>query len=395
MSNIKPRLEAVRILAAINGTELFGHERANIEVLKTLRSEGAEIRVGVNASPDNQVADQLDKLGIAIFPLPFGAQWSIQWVLKHPTYAFTNVLSILRCSRLFAREIRTFRPTHIHIGSPIVYSFISVALAFTRLPVIYRMGDSPPVDSPFNLRIWRRAMRRTTRLVVNSDFVRRSVLAVIPDGNRPGWMSAIYNLPPATMTTSDRIEEVQPLRRQSLLYVGAISRHKGLMDLVQAFGQLAANFPDANLDIVGGSRYDRKFREELLVEIDRLNLADRVFLHGQINDPSNFFRQAQIHVAPSLWDEPAANVVVEAKRESVPSVVYPSGGLPEYVNHKVDGFICSERSVSALAEAIRWMLEDDIRLKQMKNAAKKDLDDRFGAVRFADDWVGVYLSVAD
>ena len=72
-------LAGVRVLAALNGLELFGQERENIEVYKTLRGLGAIVCVGVNALEDGgDVGRQLRDLGFATFPLPFSNQWSLE-----------------------------------------------------------------------------------------------------------------------------------------------------------------------------------------------------------------------------------------------------------------------------------------------------------------------------
>ncbi len=55
-------LVGVRVLAALNGLELFGHERGNIEVFKTLRDLGAEVTVGVDVKSNNHVDVELRRM---------------------------------------------------------------------------------------------------------------------------------------------------------------------------------------------------------------------------------------------------------------------------------------------------------------------------------------------
>lgn len=388
MSNSENILNDVRVLSAINGMELFGHERGNIEVFKILRDMGAEVIIGINALPDNNVALELSRLGFTTFALPFEAQWSIQRVVKNPIVAFTNIWALLRCSWLFYHAIRNFCPTHIHLGSPLVYSYLALALGVSKTPLIYRMGDAPPLDSPFNLRIWRMAMRRTTHLVSNSEFVRRMALNV---GAKNA--TVIYNLAP---TSTDVNRESMPLvdasRPLRLLYVGAVAEHKGLIPLVEAIAQLGHEYPSLRLEIVGGSRWDTFFRASLTSLISSLDIANRVTFHGHVAEPYKFYQIAALHVAPSIWQEPSANVVFEAKAAGIPSVVFPSGGLPELISHKVDGYICRENSKDALVEALRWMLADTARLRRMGDAASVDSSARFGLERFAREWAGVYCA---
>lgn len=388
-----PDLAGVRVLAALNSLELFGHERANIEVFKTLRHCGAEVVVGVNARNDGgEVNRELQRLGFSTFPLPFNPQWSLQFLKKHPSMLWTNPWAALRCALRFRRAIARFRPTHIHIGSPLTYSYLWTALESTKVPMIYRMGDCPPTQSRFNLMFWKAAMRRSAMIVANSEFVRGSAVAA---GVNEKKLEIIYSLAPAReLTVEPSPQPDAPFDADRIVYVGAVAEHKGLMPLVEAIAALAAERPSIRLDICGGSMWDGDFRLRLQERVRELGVESYIRFHGHVDDPSEDYRRAAVHVVPSLWEEPSANVVFEAKREGVPSIVFPSGGLPEVVRHEVDGLICSARSADALVEALRWTFADAERLKRMRTAARADYAGRFGPARFARQWAAVYRRVA-
>ena len=227
-------LSGKRVQSALNGLELFGHERGNLEVFKVLRDLGAEVMVGVNAQEDNHVKVELNRLGFETFMLPFGPQWSIQWVKKKPSIALTNLLSVLRCSLVFYRAIRKFRATHVFLGSPLSYSYLFLALALCRIPVVYRMGDCPPIDSPFNLKIWRMAVRRSVCIVAISEFVRNLAIGAGAEAMR---ISVIYSLAPSSNDSSSGNDYLgkNGADRNNLVYLGAVSEHKGLLQLADAF----------------------------------------------------------------------------------------------------------------------------------------------------------------
>ena len=125
--------------------------------------------------------------------------------------------------------------------------------------------------------------------------------------------------------------------------------------------------------------------------IDDAGIGGCVIMHGQQANPTPYYRNAAIHVAPSMWEEPSANVVVEAKREGVPSVVFRSGGLPELVRSGVDGVICEEKTAEALAAGIASLLENEERRRAAGRAAREDFEARFGPERFARQWAEVFL----
>jgi len=389
MHQINQSLRGVRVLAAINGLELFGHERGNIEVFKALREQGAEVMVGVNALHDGgDVGAYLRGLGFPVFMLPFSNQWSWQWLKKDPLSVFEKIRAVFVCSLLFHRVIRQFRPTHIHLGIFLTYSYLALALMINRMPLIYRMGDYAPADSPFNLRIWRMAMRRSSKVVANSKFVLSTALSA---GAAAKKLLIVHNTAPTKAVdlkngTAD-CNERDPDR---IVYVGQIAEHKGLIVLIESFAVIAQENPTLKLDILGDTIWGGNFSDRLLRLIASHGLGDRVTLHGQVSDPTSFYKRASLHVAPSIWDEPFANVVLEAKREGTPTIVFPSGGLPEMVRHKVDGYICDGKTAIALVEGFRWMLSDLTRLKAMGLAAREDFDARFSREYFSEAWADVY-----
>jgi glycosyltransferase involved in cell wall biosynthesis len=385
-------LSGTRVVAALNGVELFGHERGNIETFKALRDLGAEVVVAVNNWPENHVRDELARIGFPTFPLPFGTQWSITFFRKEPLLALGNLWSIVRCSWTFYSALRLHRATHVHLGSQLVYSYLSLALAASDVPVVYRMGDAPPLTSPANLWIWRRAMRRCTRIVANSNFILRMALTAGASAER---LSLNHNVAPTGGAPSAASTgSAQVAADPFVLYVGAVSEHKGLLHLVDAFALVAKEQPLLGLRIVGGSRFDLEFRKKLQERVHSLGLGDRVIFHNHVADPSGFYRNALVHVAPTVIDEAFANVVLEAKRQGTPSVVFPSGGLAEMVNHKVDGYVCREKSTTALFEGLVWMLQDRERLMRMRTAAMCDTEARFSAARFSKAWADIYSAAS-
>ena len=286
MMECKRPLAGVRVLAALNGLELFGHERGNIEVYKAIRSLGADVTVGVNATENGgDVGRHLRDLGFATVLLPFGNQWSLMWLKRNPMSVVSKTRAVLACSFKFHRVISEIRPTHVLLGSSLAYSYLSLALAACRVPLIYRMGDCPPSVSAFNMRIWRLAMRRTTHAVAISEFVQREAIS---GGLPPGRVSVIYNLAPSNgepseSRTVETLGAGEVVRR--IVYVGAVAEHKGVRQLVQAFALLRPRFADLGLDVVGGSRYDKEFRGEVSKLIDETGLARYVVMHGHQSDP--------------------------------------------------------------------------------------------------------------
>ena len=110
---------------------------------------------------------------------------------------------------------------------------------------------------------------------------------------------------------------------------------------------------------------------------------------GFVENVPALLRGRAVLVAPTLTEEPLGLVVMEAKVAGLPSIVFPSGGLPEMIEHGVDGFICRDKSVEALTEALNLYLNDPPITLRQGAAAKASLR-RLGIDEFATRWLTVY-----
>ncbi len=376
-------LSGRRVLAAINGLDLFGQERENIAVFQTLRDLGAEVLVGINSKEHGgQVGGRLRALDFQVFELPFGNQWSWLWLRRYPLSIFKKGMQVIRCSRIMRKAIREFDPTHIHIGSPLVYSFVAPTLRSTRIPLIYRIGDLPPTDSWFNLPIWRSAMRRADLIVPVSRFIQDRVAQTA--GKKAAQKSRLIY--PSILQADHSTSSQRGKPQFRIGYVGQITKQKGIQELLDAFSQVLKTHPQLMLDVCGsGSELEASKHR-----IKALGLDDRVVFHGFLDDPDIVMRNCLFQIVPSIWQEPLGLVVLEAKSNGIPAVVFPNGGLPEMIRHKVDGYRCPEPTTAALAEAILFMLSPDANLPRMGISARQDFHARFGSENFHRAWAKVY-----
>lgn len=383
-------LVGCRVIALLNNHEIFGQEKANIEVFKTLRDQGAVVTVGVTSLDQGGLLRQrVGDLGFEMFSLPFGRQWSKYFFRRKPSLFARNILSVARCSRVLAQQIRRRDATHVHIGNPLVYSYVAPSLRMNRkIRFVYRMGDEPPHDSWPNLMIWKSCFSRADCVVANSKFVRTSILKAVPGHEQK--LNLIYNMTSLPCAHIHSHEESPIPDDFRLLFVGQLATHKGVEHLLEAAFRLMKRSLNLRLDIVGGSVYSEGYRQAVQSLVCRSGFENRITFHGYMEDPMPLYKQADLLVVPSLFEEPAANVALEAKRLGVPSVVYPSGGLPELVIHGENGFVCREKSVDALVEGIQWFLNEPDRLGAARQSALDDSQARFGEERFAQQWASIY-----
>jgi glycosyltransferase involved in cell wall biosynthesis len=94
---------------------------------------------------------------------------------------------------------------------------------------------------------------------------------------------------------------------------------------------------------------------------------------GFVN-PDEVYRNVDVVVVPSLWEEPLGMIVPEAYMHGVPVIVSRRGGLPEMVEEGRTGLTYEPLEPGALLEAINVFLRDRRVLCDMRLAALKKAD---------------------
>ena len=161
-------------------------------------------------------------------------------------------------------------------------------------------------------------------------------------------------------------------------------------ELVESALQIVELGLPIRFDIVGGSDYTAKLEQELKAKVIAAGANGSITFHGSVPNPTDFYKNADLLVVPSIFEEPAANVVLEAKRQGVPAIVFPSGGLPELVTEGETGWVCPKKDVNSLTGAIKNVFAEASQLPNKTSSVLDEYAVRFGEARFAEQWADVY-----
>jgi len=202
---------------------------------------------------------------------------------------------------------------------------------------------------------------RYTRLVDHTiaicDAIRRRLLdAGVPDDR----ITLVYDgLDPVPWTglraQRDAARERLGIAREAFVIslAGVLRPRKGQHVLIDAFAQLAADFPHAVLFLAGdGSEMDK-----LRQQVERLSLGDRVRLPGRVSPVHDVYASSDVFTMPS-FHEGLCNACLEASFAELPQVVSTAGGNGEIVVEGETGFVVPKGDAAALCAALRRYLED-------------------------------------
>ena len=116
---------------------------------------------------------------------------------------------------------------------------------------------------------------------------------------------------------------------------------------------------------------------------------------GKINSNKNLaqaYNSADVFVAPSLQDN-LPNTVMESLACGIPAVVFNIGGMPDIVDHKLNGFLATPYSVEGLTDGIKWFFNELSDGKSYANDARKKVLDNFTAEKITEKYRVFYKSL--
>lgn len=166
-----------------------------------------------------------------------------------------------------------------------------------------------------------------------------------------------------------------PPSSKVILNVGTVAFHKGQHLLVEAFAQIAGNFQDWCLNLVGYCG-DKACVDQIHSLIQEHSLQNQVILHGSHQDPDLFYRNCEIYVQPSL-KEGLGLSLQEAMFHGRACIGSAIGGIPELINApETNGLLYASGDIPALSAALSQLMVDSNLRSKLGIAARQSIMDR-------------------
>lgn len=257
----------------------------------------------------------------------------------------------------------------------------------------------------------RTAFEAADAIIAVSAGMRRDVLTAYPQVN-PDRVRVVYNgidtaqyAPDPGTDVLDRLG-IDPAR-PSVVYVGRITRQKGLPYLLRAARELPA---DTQLVLLAGAPDTPEIGaevEELAAEL-RAKRSGVVWVAAMLpkHEVIQVLTHATIFVCPSVY-EPMGIVNLEAMACETAVVATATGGIPEVVADGETGLLVPieqagdgsgtpldpERFVADLAARMNELLADPARIAAFGAAGRRRAVERFSWSAIAEQTLAVYESV--
>lgn len=161
-----------------------------------------------------------------------------------------------------------------------------------------------------------------------------------------------------------RIKSFQKENKKTLMFLGALSKDKGIEDALEIFSKLNRLNADFQFWIVGkGEKY---YLKKLKKQRDRLGLNERLKFWGFVNEEQKFklLGLAHILVTPSAR-EGWGLVVIEAASVGTPTVGYNVAGLKDSILDGKTGILCNPDPQSC-AETVLELIKNSEKYETLR-----------------------------
>ena len=159
-------------------------------------------------------------------------------------------------------------------------------------------------------------------------------------------------------------EEGQP---KTLLFVGHLAYQKHPQVLIEAFAQIAAQFPEWTLQMLGKGEY----HAELETLVAARGLQERVRFLGLSREIERFYCQAHLFAMPSRW-EGFPNALAEALAHGLPAVGFADcAGVNQLIVSGENGLLApGNGDADSLAQALTQLMAAPHTRQKMGFAAR-------------------------
>jgi starch synthase len=257
------------------------------------------------------------------------------------------------------------------------------------------------------------AIENADAIIAVSGGMKRDVLTAYPSVD-PGKIQVVYNGIDTEQYRPDHGTDVIErlgidLNRPSVVFVGRITRQKGLPYLMRACRDLP---PQAQIVLLAGAPDTAEIAAEVEALATELRAARDE--HGVIwvqemlpkTEVIQILTHATVFVCPSIY-EPMGIVNLEAMACETAVVATATGGIPEVVADGETGLLVPieqvsdgtgtpvhpDRFVADLTAAMTELLLDPARAKEMGLAGRRRAVEQFSWSRIAEDTLAVYRTV--
>lgn len=273
---------------------------------------------------------------------------------------------------------------HTHNRAGLLYSFVGSKLC--RLPIIH-------TNHGFGISLEKRKLlnyidkwmsKRVNRYVCVSEKLRIDVIKKYAVSN--DTIDVILN----GIKIPDDFDYTSTDDTRGILIgsIGSLEWIKNYRFVLETFSEIAARFPDCNLELIGdGDEYSN-----LLELRNELSLQEKVLFRGSVQNVKEHLKNFDVFILAS-FSEGTSISILEALRAKKVCVASAVGGNPNIIQNKVNGFLFKSNDKEDFLEKLSYVINnlDTEEMNHIRERAQETVVEKFSLSAMVEAYSKLYV----
>ena len=151
-------------------------------------------------------------------------------------------------------------------------------------------------------------------------------------------------------------------------FIGRLIQEKG----IEMFAELARRLNGKATCLVAGDAVTDEYFKKIMDM-----MPDNVIYVAYRKEIEDIYMTSDIIVVPSQWEEPFGRICIEAGAAKKPVVATRVGGIPEIVEHGVNGFLVKKDDLDAMVKFTQELIDNSQLREEMGRKGRKLVEKKF------------------
>ncbi|MDP8290465.1 MAG: glycosyltransferase family 4 protein [Candidatus Susulua stagnicola] len=241
------------------------------------------------------------------------------------------------------------------------------------------------------------------KIIAVSHFIKKEIIGIGIDDKK---ITVVHHgvdqdrFTPGVETKSILKKYPQLKGKRVVFHPARIGLAKGCDFSIKAMNIVKKKHPDIMLVLAGSKNIidwgntQQKDIAYLVDLIKHFNMEDNVLIDMYtLDEVKELYEISDICLYPSSAPEPFGLTMLEAMSMAKPMIVTNMGGMPEIIEHGINGFIIPVRDFEAMAARISQLLEDQTLRERFGYTGREMVESHYTKEKVTQETIGVYKKV--
>lgn len=175
----------------------------------------------------------------------------------------------------------------------------------------------------------------------------------------------------------------------NILFISRVLVEKGIFIALDVYQQVVNEFPERKLRfIVAGDGEDL---DKVKQYVETKNIPSVIFTGYVLNEKKkDVLLQSHLMLFPTFYKEGLPNAILEGLMYGMPVISRYNAGIPDVVQHEVNGFLTDSKDAAVFVEYLKILLTDEKLYQQMARTNHAQAIENYGSEKVKARLLSIY-----